>query len=302
MPELPEVQTTVNGLNTYVKNLTIKDVWTDFYSKHPMFEESIKNPKYFKNFRKIVFGAKIIKAERRAKNVLIHLNNLHMILIHMKMTGHILYGNYAYDKKENSWKAKDVGPLQDPFNRFLHLVFSLSNGKHLVLCDSRKFSKTVLLETEKAHTTKHLENIGPEPLDKNFSWKEFKERILQKPKGKIKTVIMDPKIVAGIGNIYSDEALWLSSIHPERIVNKISDTEIKLLFNSIQKVLSKGIDFGGDSMSDYRNILGIPGKFQHQQNVYQKRGEKCGKKGCGGTILRKVVGGRSAHFCNTHQK
>lgn len=301
MPELPEVQTTVDGLNAYVKNLTIKDVWTDFHSRDPRFKESVKNPEYFKNFRKIVSGVKITGAERRAKNILIHLSNKHTILIHMKMTGHILYGNYVYNKKENSWKAKDKGPLQDPFNRFVHLVFTLSNGKHLALCDSRKFSKTVLLETGKAHTTKHLENIGPEPLEKSFTWQKMKERLLLKSSWKIKTALMSPEIIAGIGNIYSDEALWLSNISPERMVKEISDGDMKLLFKSIQKVLSKGIDFGGDSMSDYRNILGVPGEFQHHQNVYQKRGEKCGKKGCKGTIVRKIVGSRSSHFCDTHQ-
>jgi formamidopyrimidine-DNA glycosylase len=113
---------------------------------------------------------------------------------------------------------------------------------------------------------------------------------------------MDPSVVAGIGNIYSDEALWLSSIHPERKIKDISDKEMQKLFKSIQEVLTKGIDFGGDSMSDYRNILGLPGKFHHEQNVYQKKNEKCGKKGCNGIIQRIVVGGRSTHFCPIHQK
>ena len=321
MPELPEVQTTVNGLNKYAKNLTIKGVWTDFYSPLPMFKETVKNPEYFKLFKKNVLGAKIIKAERRAKNILINLNNGYTILVHLKMTGHILYGTYKKLKvtpdngnkpghasiklkgnAEYKWIPIEPSSLKDPFNRFVHLVFTLSNGKHLALCDARKFSKVVLLESTTAHETKHLNEIGPEPLDKNFTWKILNERLFNKPNTKIKTALMNPSIVAGIGNIYSDEALWLSSIHPERLVKNISDKEMQNLFKSIQEVLKKGIDFGGDSMSDYRNILGLPGKFHHKQNVYQKKNEKCGKKGCTGIIERIVVGGRSTHFCPKHQK
>lgn len=326
MPELPEVQTTVNGINKYVKNLTIKDVWTDFHSPLLMYRETIKNPEYFKKFKKIVIGSKIIKAERRAKNILINLDNKYTILVHLKMTGHLLYGTYKKVKGQNSkiipdngnklghasesknpkvriqkWVPIEPESLKDPFNRFVHLVFTLSNGKHLALCDARKFSKTVLLETERAHLTKHLEKIGPEPLDKKFAWKDLKERLQTKKNNKIKTVLMDPSIVAGIGNIYSDEALWLASIHPERLVKNISDKEMHKLFKSIQEVLKKGIDFGGDSMSDYRNILGLPGKFHHEQNVYQKKNDKCRKKGCDGIIQRIVVGGRSTHFCPKHQ-
>ncbi len=331
MPELPEVQTTVNGLNKYVKNLTIKDVWTDFNSPLPMFKETVKNPEYFKSFKKNVIGAKIIKAERRAKNILTNLNNGHTILVHLKMTGHMLYGTYSKLKMKNekcksntesvgkrtdlfefprsvlgetdfNWVPVEPESLKDPFNRFVHLVFTLSNGKHLALCDARKFSKVVLIDSKTAHTTKHLDKIGPEPLESNFTWKKLKERLLIRKNWKIKTALMNPSIVAGIGNIYSDEALWLTSIHPERLIKNISDKEIQKLFKSIQEVLTKGIDFGGDSMSDYRNILGMPGKFHHEQNVYQRKGEACSKKNCKGIIQRIVVGGRSTHFCPEHQK
>jgi formamidopyrimidine-DNA glycosylase len=340
LPELPEVQTTVNGLNKYVKNLTIKDVWTDFHSQHSMFKETVKNPEYFLWFKKNTKGSKILKSERRGKNILINLSNNKVILVHLKMTGHLLDGTYSKEKTKNTspsvipaeagiqsqeseltwipafarmtdskskkiefkWIAVEPESLKDPFNRFVHLVFTLSNGKHLALCDARKFSKVVLLETENAHHTKHLKDIGPEPLHKNFTWAILKNRLTTKLNTKIKTALIDPSIVAGIGNIYSDEALWLSSIHPERLAKNITDKEMQKLFKSIQAVLTKGIDFGGDSMSDYRNILGLPGKFHHEQNVYQKKNEKCGKKGCGGIIKRIVVRGRSTHFCPTHQK
>ena len=113
---------------------------------------------------------------------------------------------------------------------------------------------------------------------------------------------MDQSVIAGIGNIYSDEILWRAGVHPERKVADVKDKEIKLIFKNIKQVLAKGIDFGGDSMSDYRNIEGLPGKFQLHHEAYMRTGKKCRKKNCRGKILRKVVNGRSAHFCSRHQK
>jgi formamidopyrimidine-DNA glycosylase len=143
--------------------------------------------------------------------------------------------------------------------------------------------------------------LGPEPLESDFTFQKFQSQILKKPNGKIKMILMDQKIIAGIGNIYSDEMLWLSYIHPESQPKNIPNKNLKNLYLAMKKVLSKGIKFGGDSMSDYRNIDGERGSFQHHQNVYQKKNEKCGKKNCQGVIERKIVGARSTHFCNKHQ-
>ena len=135
-----------------------------------------------------------------------------------------------------------------------------------------------------------------------FNLKMFKERLSKKRGGKTKTVLMDQSIIAGIGNIYSDEILWRAGVNPERKVSKLREIEIKLMFKAIKKILSKGIDFGGDSMSDYRNIHGLPGRFQLHHQAYQRTGEKCRKPKCKGIILRKVINSRSAHFCSIHQE
>ncbi len=113
---------------------------------------------------------------------------------------------------------------------------------------------------------------------------------------------MDQSLVVGIGNIYSDEILWASNIHPESIVSKLGNKEFKSLFENTINILNKGIELGGDSMSDYRNIYGEKGNFQNHHNVYQRNKEKCGKRNCNGIIERKIIDGRSAHFCNNHQK
>lgn len=308
MPELPEVQTTVNGLSKTVVGLTIKDVWSDLPRKsvaRPDYRETIKYLPFFEQFKKSVHGKKILSAERRAKNILINLSGGHTILIHMKMTGHMMYGTYAYDTKKNEWapaQSERNEALRDPFNKFLHFVIMFTNGRHLVLSDMRKFAKVTLLSTSVAHLSRHLDNLGPEPLEKGFDFKKFEVRILRKPNGKIKQVLMDQSVISGVGNIYSDEALWLAGIHPFSIVSKIPAKNLKILFSDVKKVLRKGIDFGGDSTSDYRQIDGKPGKFSHQHNAYRLTGKLCKKSGCRGVILRKVLGGRSAHFCPVHQK
>ncbi len=281
MPELPEVQTTVNGLNAKARGRKIVSVWTDYKSKLPMHKDSIKEERFFREFKKKVVGKKILKAERRAKNILIHLTGGHTILVHMKMTGH-----FVYDRSE-----------------YPHIRFSLTldNGKVLALSDMRRFAKVTLIETDKLHESKHLEDIGPEPLEPSFKLQAFSFQLIKKPNGKIKTVLMDPSVVAGIGNIYSDEILWRADVHPESRVSKIPQANISKMFKAMKEVLRKGIDFGGDSMSDYRNIDGERGDFQNHHKAYRKTGGKCEKSGCKGSIERLIVGGRSAHFCNKHQ-
>lgn len=290
MPELPEVETTTRGLKKTVLDLVIKDVWTDLATKDKRKVDSAANPKFFRNFKKEVLNKKILSVERRAKNILINLSGNKTILIHLKMTGYLFYG-------------------KNPKIKFAHVVFTLSNPRHsgasknyLVFSDMRKFGKITLLDTKIAHDSKHLNNIGPEPLDKNFTLEKLKERLNKKPNGKIKTALIDQRIIAGIGNIYSDEILWRAGVHPERKVSTLKKPEIKLIFKAIKETLTKGIDFGGDSMSDYRNIYGLPGKFQLHHEAYRRTGEKCRKKNCKGTIIRKVINGRSAHFCSVHQK
>ncbi len=302
MPELPEVETTASMLNKLVKNKRILNVWTDYNSPYYKGKNNIKNPEFFKKFKKEVFNKKIIKVWRRAKNVLIDIEGDKTILIHMKMTGHLLYSKYEFDKNKKTWSPKDKKSLfADSFNRFVHLVFELSDSKHIAFSDMRKFA-TVTLLSDKVALSKHFEKIGPEPLKNNFDWKTLKKIISRKPNGKIKTVLMDHSVVAGIGNIYSDEILWASKINPERKVSSLTDTNIREILKWIKKLLAKGIDFGGDSMSDYRNPLAEKGDFQNHHNVYRRTGKPCLRKGCKGKIVRKVIGQRSAHFCDTCQK
>ncbi|MEK7641969.1 MAG: bifunctional DNA-formamidopyrimidine glycosylase/DNA-(apurinic or apyrimidinic site) lyase [Patescibacteria group bacterium] len=304
MPELPEVQTTVNGLQEHVVGLRITDVWSDYNSPHFKGSATIKDPLYFARIKKRIIDTTIISASRRAKNILIGLSNGCTLLVHLKMTGHLLYGQYRFNttKKKDPWEAITPESLKDPYNKHVHFVLSFSNKKYLALSDVRKFAKVTLIEAGMSAESDHLHNIGPEPLENKFDFDAFVARINLRPSGKIKQVLMNQQIIAGIGNIYADESLWRTGVHPAQKVSDISAKDLRLLFVAIKQTLSRGIDFGGDSTSDYRNIHGNKGEFHESHHAYRRTGTPCDKKGCDGTIVRIVLGGRGTHFCDKHQR
>lgn len=291
MPELPEVQTIVSDLQKILPGLKIGGVWTDW-------KKMFKNCS-FDDFKKEVAREKILNIRRIGKNILIGLSKNKTILVHQKMTGHFLYGNWNFENKK--WISKNDDPIRnDPQNRFIHLIFDLSNSKQLALSDLRKFAKVLLWPTDKLSELKDINNLGPDPLAKDFNFNKFQERLAGK-KGKIKTILMDQSVLAGIGNIYSDEILWLAGIHPLKPALSLTQKELELIFSSAKKILKKAIEARGTSDSDYRDPSGKKGKYQEMLYVYGLEGEKCQKKD-GGTITRLKISGRSAHFCPVHQK
>ncbi len=304
MPELPEVQTTVNGLTRAIVGHAIRDAWSDYDSPYFKGTDTIKDRAYFALFRKRVLAKKVVSIERRAKNILINLSGDMTIIVHMKMTGHLLYGTYDFDakKKKDPWTPIEPESLKDPFNRHIHFMLSFDNGKRLALSDMRKFAKVTVVPTSSMHQSSHLAGIGPEPLEKGFDFPAFDARIGRRPHAKIKQVLMDQSIIAGIGNIYADESLWHAGLNPRELVKHIPIALKKKLYRAIIRTLSRGIDFGGDSMSDYRNVDGEKGSFQEKHHAYRKTGSRCDKLGCKGTIVRISLGGRGTHFCDTHQK
>lgn len=310
MPELPEVHTTVAGLNTVLIGLTLADIWSDMWSDSKLAKNTIKDRSYFPYFKKYALNTTVIAVHRRAKYILINLDNGFTIIIHMKMTGHLLYGTYTQNKKSDGkgwpWIPTDTNEaLRDPYNRHIHVVFTLTNAKkktsHLVFCDSRKFGTIVIEKTSTLHL-EHLSHLGPEPLESSFTLIAFKKRLLKSPTRSIKTVLMDQTIISGIGNIYSDEMLHSSHILPKRTPKSLSTEELDLLFSSMKTILKKGINFGGDSMSDYRNIHGERGAFQEKHLVYLRTKLPCKTRVCKGIIKKEKINGRSAHYCAECQK
>lgn len=301
MPELPEVQTTVDDINKHVKGYVIKGYWTDW----PKYTRPIS----LMEFTKAVKGKKIIKARRRAKYIVIELSGGRTMLVHQKMSGHLLYG--YWEKSGNGWKGVYPKEIKDdPYNRHIRAIFFLDKMPArrkfpagslggLALSDLRRFARIHLVDTKNVEQAPEIKGLGPEPLD-HFTLKKFKE-CLKGKKGKIKVVLMNPKIIAGIGNIYSDEILWFAGVHPLRSVASLTEPELKKIYTAIQNVLKKAIKAKGSSNSDYRQISGEKGKFQTMQKAYRQTGKPCAKKD-GEKIHRIKIGGRSAHFCPKHQK
>lgn len=216
------------------------------------------------------------------------------------MTGHLLYGKFEArsTESETRWIAVEPGPLRDPENRFIHLLFFLSNGNQLALCDMRKFAKVAVLKTEKI--SEEFKKLGPDPFAQNFTLAKFSE-IMKTKRGAVKKVLMDQNVITGIGNIYADEILWLAGIHPLKLVQKLKENEIKKIHQSIRPILAKAIKARGSSYIDYRDAFGKKGKYQEMHYAYQQTGTKCKKKD-GGIIKKIKMAGRSAHFCPIHQK
>jgi formamidopyrimidine-DNA glycosylase len=292
MPELPEVETIVRDLQKKIINRKIVDVWTDF-------PKIIKKPSKFEQFKKEAKSRKIKRIWRRGKNIVFELNNNYSLLIHQKMTGHLLFGKWGMEN--GKWTSVIPGPLRsDPINRFLHLILTLDNGWQLALSDLRKFAKVELWKTKELENDEEMKKLGPEPLAKDFIFEKFKETLKKKKKGKIKQVLMNQEIIAGIGNIYSDEILWKAKIHPFQDVSKLSHEKLKDIYKAMKKILPLAIKLGGESISDYRRPSGEKGYYDKERKVYRKEGEKCPI--CGGIIRRVKMGGRSAHFCPACQK
>ncbi|MBI3638238.1 DNA-formamidopyrimidine glycosylase [Candidatus Wolfebacteria bacterium] len=316
MPELPEVQIIVDDLNKKIIGRRITGVWFDWPKAITLrltqgYDEPsriIKRPKPAE-FKKQIKGLKIIAIKRRGKNILVYLINpkskiINLLLIHQKMTGHLLYGKWRIKKVHNSkFIAHSLlkGLFQEKTNGYVHLVFNLDNGWQLALSDLRKFAKILFGTKEEIENLPDLAKIGPEPLDGNFKVEKFIKALWQtRGKRKIKQVLMDQEVVAGIGNIYSDEILWTAKIHPFKPANQLNSGQLKNLYMATKKILRKALRLRGTSISDFRDANGKAGFYAEHMLVYQKEGKPC--KRCRTTIKRVKIGGRSARFCPSCQR
>jgi len=286
---LPEVESTVRGLERLVVGRKITDVWSDA-------PKLIKGGT-FEKLSKEIKGRKIISLSRRAKNILIHLDENYLLLIHLKMTGHLMVGHWSLPEKKGPVIAEEGGSLSDKVNGYIHVVFMLDDGRMIALSDLRKFAKVVLGKEEDVIKREKMAKIGPEATDITLS--EFK-KILSDSKKSVKMVLMDQDKIAGIGNIYSDDILWKAKIHPLRPSDSLTGEEVKKIHKAIKEILTLAVKLGGTSISDYRDVSGKKGGYADKRLVYRRDGEPC--KRCGSPIKRLKIGGRSARFCSECQK
>ncbi|MBI5138871.1 MAG: bifunctional DNA-formamidopyrimidine glycosylase/DNA-(apurinic or apyrimidinic site) lyase [Candidatus Vogelbacteria bacterium] len=307
MPELPEVHTIATQLQKELPGKTITEVWLDW-------------PRQIRNqtpsaFKKALGGKRVTKVHRQGKNVLIDFEDGYTLLVHMKMTGHLMYGKWKLNGPEArlpnasgslasgvAWKSVLGGAFDDPHNRFIHLIFKLSNGYDLAFSDMRKFGRLELMKTSETNKVASLKKLGPDAISKQLNWQTFEKLLLKRENSPIKQVLMNQEIVAGVGNIYADEMLWVANVHPKIKIKDVPRASFKIMFDAMRKIMHKSIELGGDSASDFRNVYGEKGAFQNFHKAYRQTGKKCTRKSCVGIIQRTTIGQRSAHFCSVHQK
>ena len=290
MPELPEVQTIVNELNENIKRKVIKDVWTN--------KESLVRNISFTKFKEIIKDKKIIDIKRRAKYIIIELSNNYILLVHLKMTGHFLLGKWKIEKG----KAIPIieGPIKDDnFNQYVHIIFYLDNDEELGFSDLRQFGKVELYTKEEFKNIKEINNLGVEPLTNEFTLDCFK-KIVRNKKTNIKKLLMDQEKIAGIGNVYASEILFLAKVNPLRSTETLTDEELKEIYNAINTILNKALKLMGNSISDYRRTSGEKGNYQNHTLVYGKKGKKC--PDCEGVIKYVKIAQRGTFYCPLCQK
>lgn len=282
MPELPEVETIRIGLEKYLLGHKIKDI-------------IIKTPKVFSGDKKDLLGSEIIKVRRFGKVLSIDLSNSFSILIHVKLTGQPIYrGPNLINPPEMSKKV--IGGLP---GKHTHVIFNLDKNGFLYYNDVRKFGWIKVIKTSDVEKTGFIGKLGPEPF--NGLTVEIFKNILKKSKTNIKVLLMNQEKIAGIGNIYANDALWLSKINPKTISNKISKDKQKELYDAILKVLKEGIKRGGASELNFVTPDGTEGNYQKHFLVYgqdKKTCPRCNKE----KIVKIKLGGRGTYFCPFCQK
>ena len=287
MPELPEVEVVKKSLESRIKNLTIKRVVIN--------NNKLRYKIDAKELSKIE-GLKIVSIKRRSKYLLISLENNLTILAHLGMTGKF----FIFDKNKK-YKTSFYYTLNKNDSKHDHLTLFLNKGLKVVYNDVRKFGFIKLFQSQNVYDCNHLRFLGPEPLTKYFNVKYINNYFLSK-KIKIKDLLMNQKFIAGLGNIYCNEILFLCKISPNRIVKKINKQELIEIVKYTKKILKKSIYQGGSSIKDFTSTEGQGGNFQQTFNVYNREKEKCKTKKCTGIIKKIVTSGRSSFFCPRCQK
>lgn len=274
MPELPEVETVRKTLVELVKGKTIHRVEIHW-------PKIIKKPLEIEQFKDALVGQTIIDIDRRGKFLKFILTD-YVLVSHLRMEGR--YG---------------VHQPEEPFDKHTHVIFSLEEHSQLRYRDVRKFGTMHLFKKGEEESSLPLSQLGVEPFSEEFTI-DYLQKKLAKTNRKIKVALLDQSIVVGLGNIYVDEALFRSAIHPERIAKELTGEELSVLQREIVLTLSEAVAQGGSTVRSYVNTQGQIGMFQNQLFVYGRTNEPCTK--CGVPLTKTVVGGRGTHYCTNCQK
>ncbi len=283
MPELPEVQTVVSQLDRKISGKTIKSTWSDWKKK-------ILTP--FVVFSKSIKGATVRGVRRLGKHIVIDLSNDFSIVAHLKMTGHFLVKN-SENRHEDAF-------TKDPINGYIHHVITFTDGTTLEFSDMRKFGWLRVIPTGEVEALKSIATLGVDALSRKLTPTLFQELLFKRKHRSVGTVLLEQERIAGIGNIYRSEALFLAGILPMRPIETLTRSEWQKLLPAIKKVLRHAVKLRGTSDGDFRDTDGLQGRFKRVLYVYGRTGKPCKK--CGTIIERKKIGSRSVFFCPQCQK
>jgi formamidopyrimidine-DNA glycosylase len=299
VPELPEVETIRRGLQKQIVGKTISKI-------------TIKKPNLVKqsgqSFRKELIGKQFGKADRIGKLLIFPLHKTqNHLLIHLKMTGQLVYcddksfvaGGHANSKKEEEQFLKGESKIFCKPGKYTHIIFEFTDGSNLFFNDLRQFG---MLKVVNGGELKDIKSkYGIEPGRPNFTLQNFRQ-VLKNRKTNIKALLLNQGAVSGLGNIYVDEALFASKIHPQRPANSLTANEQKRLFNAIGRIIKLAIKNNGTTFSDFIDSKGKKGNFKQMLKVYGRQKLKCTRKNCSSTIKKIKVAGRGTHFCPECQK
>jgi formamidopyrimidine-DNA glycosylase len=287
MPELPEVETIKLGLSKMLPGYRVKTVNSDWAKSFPNTKNDVS---------KFLIGSKIVQVRRRAKVLIVDLDSKYSLVIHLKMTGQLVFRSSKTVFGAGHPSDSLVGKLPDKSTR---VVFDLGSAK-LFFNDQRKFGWIRLIPTVEIDNIDFFKKLGPEPLESSFSSKDFVTRIRKKPNSSIKPVLLDQTIIAGVGNIYADESLWGAKIHPTGRVKDLKDTQLNKLFKCLREVLELSIKKGGSTDKNYINAEGKKGSYLEFAKVFRREKLPCPR--CTAPIVKIRVAGRGTHVCPVCQK
>ncbi|HEV7453704.1 MAG TPA: bifunctional DNA-formamidopyrimidine glycosylase/DNA-(apurinic or apyrimidinic site) lyase [Candidatus Saccharimonadales bacterium] len=283
MPELPEVETVRIGLSALLPGRRIAKVWHDWPKGFPNAPADVAA---------FVVDADVVAVRRRAKVLIIDLSSKYSLVIHLKMTGQLVFRSQTERFGAGHPNDSLVGDLPDKSTR---VVLTFSDSSKLFFNDQRKFGWMRLLPTVEVEQLDFFQKVGPEPLADNFTAADFITRLQRRSKSGVKAVLLDQTVIAGIGNIYADESLWGAKIHPETKVADIPPAKLTALYTALLGVLKLSIEKGGSTDRNYVNHEGRRGSYLTFANVFRREGQPCPR--CGTTIIKMRAAGRGTHIC-----
>jgi formamidopyrimidine-DNA glycosylase len=288
MPELPEVETIRLGLAKLLPGLVIADVQHDWPKSFPNAPADVA---------RFLVGAEIKHVHRRAKVLIIELSSLYSLVIHLKMTGQLVFVGKRQRFGAGHPSKELISELPAKSTR---VTIDFKNGSKLFFNDQRKFGWMRLLPTIEVPEIDFFKKVGPEPLEDDFTADQFIDRVMRRKNTNIKAAILDQTVIAGVGNIYADEGLWGAKIHPATLVSQVPKIKLTALYKSLRYVMKLSIAKGGSSDRNYVDAKGRRGSYLSFANVFRKNGQPCPR--CGATIEKIRVAGRGTHYCPKEQK